>query len=116
VGRLTDIATELLRLVGRCRLTLSKPMLTPHETKRLILKCVLLLSKYAFKFNLRHYCLETQEAEALLLQDNASAAIAKRRKELLLAEFDDIRFHHYAQGPYEESGAGAHTRPLFSST
>jgi hypothetical protein len=32
-----------------------KPMLEPPETKHLKLKCDILLSTYAFKFNLRRY-------------------------------------------------------------
>ena len=41
--------------VGRCRLTLSNPRLKPPGTKRLKLKCDIVLSSFAFKFNLRRY-------------------------------------------------------------
>jgi hypothetical protein len=41
--------------VGRCRLTLSKPVLKPPGTQRLKLNCHMLLSTFAFIFNLRRY-------------------------------------------------------------
>jgi len=65
-----------------------KPALKPHGTERLNLKRDLLLSTSAFKFNLRRF--------SKWLTPFPSAIVAL--------------------GFYGISEAGAHTRPLFSST
>ena len=43
-----------------------KPMLKPHGTKHLKLKCDELLSSFAFKFNLRRYTVEGTEGRIKL--------------------------------------------------
>ena len=45
-----------------------KPTLTAPGTKRLKLKSCMLLSSFAFKFNLRRYILEEQGALASVMQ------------------------------------------------
>ena len=59
-GLSVSIFERLERLVRRCSLTLLKPTLKLTGTKRLKLKCDILVSTSAFKFNLRHYSLGIQ--------------------------------------------------------
>ena len=51
-------AVSLLPVVGRCRLTLSSPMLKPPGTKRLKLNYDEVVSTSAFNFNLRRYSVD----------------------------------------------------------
>jgi hypothetical protein len=55
-------------MVGRCRLTVSKPELKSRLVSvRLKLKCNELLSNFAFKLNLRRYTMEGRSAEGEIL-------------------------------------------------
>jgi len=49
----------------------TKPTLKAHGTKRLKLKFALLLSNFAFKFNLRRYDEEVEDAVEVLYADRA---------------------------------------------
>ena len=83
-----------LKPTGTKRLKLKydiKPTLKPTGTKRLKLKYDILLSNFAFKFNLRRYTKEEEE---------------RRRKDLAAAV-------EHERGEME---AGAYSRPLSSST
>ena len=60
--------------VGRCRLTVSKPMLKAPGIKCFNLKYNKLLSTFGFDFNLRRYTQESLEAAVRLLQNRTRGA------------------------------------------
>ena len=90
--------------VGRCRLTLSRPVLRAHTASVTLTVCDEVLSNVAFKFNLRRY---TEELKLPLLADEAYAGMTFGKRFVPLAEV--------AEGVPVFS-AGANTRPLLSST
>jgi hypothetical protein len=67
------------------------PTFKPPGTKRLKLKCDILVSTFRFKFNLRHY----------------------NPEDIVKAMYDS---NHTAPSYAERLAAGAYTPPLFSST
>jgi len=83
-----------------------KPKLKPPGTRRLKLKCDVLLSTSAFKFNLRRYTkADVCDSSSSFLQGGASKGAGEY-------PFDDT-----GRGEGEVSSeAGAYTRSLFSST
>jgi len=77
-ARELDAAEEACRStkVGRCRLTVSKPVLKPHTVSRLKVEYHYLLSIVAFKFNLRRYTKAGAEAAAAAAAQALSRAVA----------------------------------------
>jgi len=61
-------------VVGRCRLTLSKPKLKAPGTKCLNLKCCKQLSNASFNLNLRRYSVVVLTSHRLIWLDQAAAA------------------------------------------
>jgi hypothetical protein len=81
--------------VGRCRLTVSKPMLKAPDTKRSKLKYDKLLSSFAVNFNLRRY------TEEDIMKIFATVGVVK-----------ELRILRQPSGQHK---AGAYTRPLVGS-
>ena len=69
--------------VGRCRLTLSRPVLRAPTASVILTVCDELLSNVAFKFNLRRY---TEELKLPLLADEVYAGMTFGKRFVPLAE------------------------------
>jgi len=80
------------------------PKLKPPGTKRLELKCDILLSNFGFKFNLRRYNKD----------DAIAATVGEKLTAVAAAESD--RDERVAAAIRERDEAGAYTRSLLSST
>jgi len=100
-----------------------RPKLKAPGTKRLKLKYDKLLSRFAFKFKLRHYTMTMDPTSAKLLQqveDNkeelAKASVDENGEFNETAFVEELVDEAAAVDPDEEPEAGAYTRPLFGST
>jgi len=92
--------------VGQCRLTVSKPEMKACLVSAIGTKSDEPLSNSAVKFNLRHYNEEQQAAQAAAVTASAAPGAAH---EAAAAWQQHIATRAALQ-------AGAHTRPLLSST